>query len=112
MLTGGSCVSIYTDNRYQSYDLDFIEEISSGRKKIAGILTELAAEPDQINWVVVGVGVNVNARAEDFPPELRDQATEGHGCRVAELTVLLKIGRPSASAPTGLIRLILRYNGK
>ena len=38
VLTGGSCVSIYTDNRYQSYDLDFIEEGSSGRKKIAGIL--------------------------------------------------------------------------
>jgi len=26
VLTGGSCVSIYTDNRYLSYDLDFIEE--------------------------------------------------------------------------------------
>jgi len=24
VLTGGSCVSIYTDNRYQSYYLDFI----------------------------------------------------------------------------------------
>ena len=35
VLTGGSCVSIYTDNRYQSYDLDFIEEGSSRRKKIA-----------------------------------------------------------------------------
>jgi len=26
VLTGGSCVSIYTHNRYLSYDLDFIEE--------------------------------------------------------------------------------------
>jgi hypothetical protein len=41
VLTGGSCVSIYTDNRYQSYDLDFIEEGRSGRKKIAGVLTKL-----------------------------------------------------------------------
>jgi hypothetical protein len=41
VLTGGSCVSIYTDNRYTSYDLDFIEEIRSGRKKLAGILTKL-----------------------------------------------------------------------
>jgi hypothetical protein len=41
VLTGGSCVSIYTDNRYKSYDLDFIEKISSGRKKIAGILMQL-----------------------------------------------------------------------
>ncbi|KAF0220932.1 MAG: hypothetical protein FD174_929 [Geobacteraceae bacterium] len=41
VLTGGSCVSIYTDNRYQSYDLDFIEEGSSGRKTISGILMKL-----------------------------------------------------------------------
>jgi BirA family biotin operon repressor/biotin-[acetyl-CoA-carboxylase] ligase len=48
--------------------------LASG-KKIAGILTELAAEPDRIQWVVLGVGVNVNSRLEDFPPELREEAT-------------------------------------
>jgi BirA family biotin operon repressor/biotin-[acetyl-CoA-carboxylase] ligase len=48
--------------------------LASGRK-IAGVLTELAAEPDRVHWVVVGAGVNVNARPEDFPEELRDQAT-------------------------------------
>lgn len=41
VLTGGSCVSIYTDNRYQSYDLDFIEEGRSTRKKIAAALAQL-----------------------------------------------------------------------
>lgn len=41
VLTGGSCVSIYTENRYQSFDLDFIEETSSGRKRIAAILAQL-----------------------------------------------------------------------
>ena len=46
----------------------------SGRK-IAGILTELAAEPDRVDWVVLGAGVNVNARREDFPEDLRDVAT-------------------------------------
>src|SRR5512145_2072069 len=48
--------------------------LASGRK-IAGILTELAAEPEQVQWVVLGVGVNVNARREDFPEELRGEAT-------------------------------------
>jgi BirA family biotin operon repressor/biotin-[acetyl-CoA-carboxylase] ligase len=48
--------------------------LASGRK-IAGILTELAAEPDRVEWVVLGAGVNVNARREDFPDELRDVAT-------------------------------------
>jgi len=41
VLTGGACVSIYTDNRYQSYDLDFIEEGRAGRKKLRDILATL-----------------------------------------------------------------------
>jgi len=41
VLTGGSCVSIYADNRYISYDLDFIEEGRSTRKKIAACLREI-----------------------------------------------------------------------
>lgn len=32
-LSGGACVSIYSKNRYQSYDLDFIEKLSSTRKR-------------------------------------------------------------------------------
>ena len=44
-------------------------------RKLAGVLTEMAADPEQVQWVVVGAGVNVNATAEDFPDELRDAAT-------------------------------------
>jgi BirA family biotin operon repressor/biotin-[acetyl-CoA-carboxylase] ligase len=44
-------------------------------RKVAGILLEMAAETDQLQWVVIGAGVNVNARAEDFPLELREVAT-------------------------------------
>ncbi len=44
-------------------------------RKLAGILTELAAEPDRVQWAVLGIGVNVNVRAEEFPAELRDIAT-------------------------------------
>jgi len=50
-------------------------DLFASGKKLGGILTELAADPDRVQWVVVGVGVNVNARREDFPPELADLAT-------------------------------------
>jgi BirA family biotin operon repressor/biotin-[acetyl-CoA-carboxylase] ligase len=50
-------------------------DVMAGGKKIAGILTELSAEPDHVHWVVLGVGVNLNARREDFPAALRDEAT-------------------------------------
>ncbi|MFH2084586.1 MAG: hypothetical protein ABII20_04570 [Candidatus Omnitrophota bacterium] len=41
VLSGGACVSIYTKNQYQSYDLDFIENISTGRKKLRDILSTI-----------------------------------------------------------------------
>lgn len=43
--------------------------------KVAGILTELNADPARINHVIVGIGINANHRREDFPKELRDTAT-------------------------------------
>ena len=46
VLTGGACVSIYTTNRYQSLDLDFVENVSSGRKKIRGIMSEIGFEEE------------------------------------------------------------------
>jgi BirA family biotin operon repressor/biotin-[acetyl-CoA-carboxylase] ligase len=50
-------------------------DILAGGRKVCGILTEMAADPDQVQWVVLGVGVNLNAGPEDFPEELRGQAT-------------------------------------
>jgi BirA family transcriptional regulator, biotin operon repressor / biotin---[acetyl-CoA-carboxylase] ligase len=44
-------------------------------KKVTGILTELQAEADQINSVIIGIGINVNQKQEDFLPELRSIAT-------------------------------------
>ena len=42
-------------------------------KKICGILTEMSAANNQINYVVVGIGVNVHNRT--FPEELQHKAT-------------------------------------
>lgn len=44
-------------------------------KKVAGILTELSADTDQVHFVVLGVGVNLNSGPKDFPPELKEIAT-------------------------------------
>lgn len=48
-------------------------DIVLNRKKLCGILTEMSAEIDHINYVMIGVGVNVNQDA--FPEELEDKAT-------------------------------------
>ncbi|ASK63356.1 biotin--[acetyl-CoA-carboxylase] ligase [Virgibacillus phasianinus] len=45
------------------------------QKKTAGILTEMQAEQDQIQYIVLGMGINVNHTSDDIPDELRNKAT-------------------------------------
>ena len=44
-------------------------------KKLVGILTEMSAEMERINYVVIGTGINVNLYPEDFPDDVKDIAT-------------------------------------
>jgi hypothetical protein len=41
VLSGGGCVAIYSDNKYRSYDLDFIENVPTNRRRICEILSEI-----------------------------------------------------------------------
>lgn len=50
-------------------------DIHVGGKKVAGILTELSADTERVHFVVLGVGVNLNAEQTDFPPEVAEVAT-------------------------------------
>ncbi len=45
------------------------------KKKVAGVLTELAYDQEHQPFFVLGFGVNVNCVLEDFPTELRETAT-------------------------------------
>lgn len=44
-------------------------------RKAGGILTELNAEWDAINYIVMGIGINVNIATAAFPEEIRETAT-------------------------------------
>ncbi|GAA0444414.1 bifunctional biotin--[acetyl-CoA-carboxylase] synthetase/biotin operon repressor [Lentibacillus halophilus] len=50
-------------------------DILINHKKAAGILTEMQAEEDRVQYVVIGIGVNVNHTQGDFPAELNEKAT-------------------------------------
>jgi BirA family biotin operon repressor/biotin-[acetyl-CoA-carboxylase] ligase len=63
-------------------------------RKVAGVLTELSAELDHIKYVILGIGVDVNLQAGDFPAELRKLATSlkiesGQTQRRAELAAAI-----------------------
>jgi BirA family biotin operon repressor/biotin-[acetyl-CoA-carboxylase] ligase len=56
-----------------SVDLKWPNDLLIGDKKVGGILTEMQAEPTQVRFVIVGIGLNVNQ--EKFPGDLASVAT-------------------------------------
>lgn len=45
------------------------------KKKVAGILTEMQAEQDRIQYIVLGIGLNINHTEKDLPETTNYQAT-------------------------------------
>ena len=66
--------------------IKWTNDLVLGDKKLAGILTELGLESEthSLQYLVTGVGVNVNQRPEDFEEDIRDMAT----------SLSLALGRP------------------
>jgi len=96
-------------------EIKWPNDILIGGRKVAGILTELSAEPDKVKHIVLGMGVSVNLVAGDFSPELRKFATSlrietGEKLQRAELAVRNWTATTSAFVP-GSSRP-LRMNGR
>ena len=64
-------------------------------KKVAGLLNEMNSETDGVNFVILGIGVNLNMTADQFPEDLRHPATsllleQGHPvCRAKFAAVMI-----------------------
>ncbi len=69
-------------------------------KKIAGILTEISTEMDEVDYIIVGLGLNVNTPYESFPEDIRETAT----------SILIETGKQFSRAP--IIREYLRWYEK
>jgi BirA family biotin operon repressor/biotin-[acetyl-CoA-carboxylase] ligase len=50
-------------------------DIIINEKKVCGILTEVDAEMDVVNFVILGVGINANIELDSLPPLLHINAT-------------------------------------
>lgn len=85
-------------------DIKWVNDIFVDGKKVCGILSEaVCAVPDgKLEYVVVGIGINVYAPSGGFPPEIKETA----GCVFDEPAVGLK----DQLAAEVLERLMAYYN--
>lgn len=55
--------------------IKWTNDIVFGSRKLSGILTELGFTPQgELDYAVIGIGVNCCQQETDFPPEIRDMA--------------------------------------
>lgn len=76
-------------------------------KKVCGILTELDAEMDRVNYVIAGIGINVNNEVKDFPSEFKPSATtvkEELGREVYRVVLLTEILKELESMYNAFLR--------
>ena len=69
-------------------------DILYDNKKLVGILTEMNAEMDCINYIVIGMGINVNIPYAQIPDDIKDKATslsEITGKKISRIQLLNKI---------------------
>jgi BirA family biotin operon repressor/biotin-[acetyl-CoA-carboxylase] ligase len=86
-------------------DLKWPNDLLIGGKKAGGILTEMHAEPSQVRFVIVGIGLNVNQ--EKFPGELASIATSLRmetGKRQSRMELLVRLLREFESDYNRLLR--------
>ncbi len=50
-------------------------DIMINNKKVAGVLVETGYRGEDLEWLILGIGINVNASQNDFPVELQDICT-------------------------------------
>lgn len=50
-------------------------DVLINEKKVCGILTEIEAEMDMIDYCVVGIGIDANVDTESFPEDFRESST-------------------------------------
>lgn len=58
-----------------SPDIKWPNDLLLCGRKVAGILTELSAEVDRVKHIILGIGLDVNQTASDFPADVRKIAT-------------------------------------
>jgi BirA family biotin operon repressor/biotin-[acetyl-CoA-carboxylase] ligase len=69
LVTAVACVTAVRSVSGLNAQIRWPNDVLINDKKVCGILTEMRAEQDTVNFVIVGIGVNVNTTSSDLPDE-------------------------------------------
>lgn len=74
-LIGAAAVYKALENMGIKAQIKWPNDVLIDGKKICGILTEMSGELNMVNYVIMGIGINVNLDEKDIPDQLKDKAT-------------------------------------
>jgi len=95
LMTGVAVADLLSEYCTGAVTLKWPNDVQIEGKKVCGILAEMSASAEgSVDFVVVGIGINVNIRKKDFEESIRDMATSvaeeaGHNISRLDLTVKL-----------------------
>ena len=95
LMTGVAVAELLSGYCTGAVTLKWPNDVQIGGKKVCGILAEMSASSgDSVDFVVVGIGINVNIRKNDFDESIRDMATslaEEAGENISRLDLAAKL---------------------
>jgi BirA family biotin operon repressor/biotin-[acetyl-CoA-carboxylase] ligase len=75
ILAGVACCSALRNTTGLPVEIKWPNDLMVSHRKLGGILTEIKSGAGKLSYAVMGIGINVNTKLEDFPPEVRKIAT-------------------------------------
>lgn len=72
-IAGAAVTKVLSETLGLDCKIKWPNDITLNGKKVCGILTEMSSELNCVNYIVVGIGINVNM--EEFPEEIKSIAT-------------------------------------
>jgi BirA family biotin operon repressor/biotin-[acetyl-CoA-carboxylase] ligase len=75
LMAGVAVAELFSDYCPVGVTIKWPNDVLLRGKKVCGILTEMKAAAGSLDFIILGMGLNINMDREDFDPTLRDAAT-------------------------------------
>ncbi len=94
LVAGVAVAGLLSEYCPEGVTLKWPNDVQIGGKKICGILTEMKTSGGKVDFVIVGIGINIRMKKKDFHGEFRDNSTSlieevGRDISRSDLTVEL-----------------------